>query len=83
MPTMVNNWFSVILASATTWLGQILGYTMIFYAYVLNSSADIQATLHFAAWQNWVPWVVGLAVAFGIPVARGVAQKSVQNAANK
>jgi hypothetical protein len=79
----INNAWEVIRKSAVTWLGQILGYAMIFYGYVLNSSADIQTTVHFAAWQNWVPWVAGLAIAFGIPVARGVAQKSVQVAANK
>ena len=79
----INNSWAVIWASATTWVGQILGWTLVFYAYVNTSNADIQATLHFSAWSQWVPWVIGLATAFGIPIARGVKQQSVTNAANK
>lgn len=80
---LIDNWWSVIKASATTWIAQVLGWAMVFYAYVNTSNAEIQATLHFSAWSTWVPWVVGLATALGIPVARSVKQQSVQNAANK
>jgi hypothetical protein len=80
---LINNAWSVIWASATTWVGQVLGWALIFYAYVNTSNADIQATLHFTAWSQWVPWIIGLATAFGIPIARGVKQQAVTNAANK
>jgi len=79
----INNAWEVTLKSAATWAAQILGYAAIFYAYVNGSSEGIQATLHFDAWKDWLPWVIGLAVAFGIPVARATAQKSVQAAAAK
>lgn len=79
----INNAREVVIKSAVTWIAQILGYSGIFYAYVNSSNADIQATLYFDAWKDWVPWIIGLAVAFGIPVARGISQKSVQAAASK
>lgn len=80
---MIENWWSVIKVSAVTWLAQALGWATVFYAYVNTSNDHVKTVLHFAAWGDWVMWVVGLGVAFGIPVARGVAQKSVQAAANK
>lgn len=79
----INNAFEVTLKSLTTWVSQILGYATIFYAYVQSSNPEIQATLHFGAWQNWVPWVIGLGVAFGVPVARSIKQPAVTKAANK
>ena len=79
----IHNGWSVVFASATTWLGQILVWTLVFYAYVNTSNAHIQEVLHFSAWSEWVPWVLGLATAFGIPIARGVKQQSVTNAVNK
>lgn len=80
---LINNWWDVIKASATTWVGQLIGYTMIFYGYVNSSNAHIQEVMHFSAWSEWVPWVAGLATVFGIPIARAVKQQSVTNAANK
>lgn len=80
---LIDNWWSVIRASATTWVGQILGYAMILYAYVNSSSPEIQATFYFSAWSQWVPWAAGLAAAFGIPIARAVKQQSVTIASNK
>lgn len=83
MPVLINNWWSIVKASAVTWAGQLIGYALIFYAYVNSSNADIQATFHFTAWSQWVPWIAGLATAFGIPIARVVKQQSVTNAVNK
>jgi hypothetical protein len=80
---MIENWWSVIKVSAVTWVAQILGWATVFYAYVNTSSDQVKAVLHFSAWGDWLMWVVGLAVAFGLPVARGIAQKSVQAAASK
>lgn len=83
MPVLINNAWGVIRVSLVTWLSQILGWAMVVYAYVNTSNTDIQTTLHFAAWSQWVPWVIGLATAFGIPISRGVKQQSVTNATNK
>lgn len=80
---LIENWWSVVKASATTWLGQIIGYALIFYAYVNSSNDHIKDVFYFASWADWVPWVAGLATAFGIPIARAVKQQSVTNAANK
>lgn len=80
---LINNALEVTLKSATTWLGQILGYLSIFYGYVQTSKPEIQNALHFSAWQDWVPFVIGLGVAFGIPLARSIKQPSVTAAANK
>lgn len=80
---LIQNWGSVVLASATTWLAQILGWATVFYAYVNTSNPHVQDVLHFSAWGDWLMWVVGLATAFGIPAARAVKQQSVTNAANK
>jgi hypothetical protein len=79
----IDNAWSVILASATTWIGQIIGYSLIFYAYVNSSNDHIKDVFHFVAWSDWVPWIAGLATAFGIPIARAVKQQSVINATNK
>lgn len=83
MPVLIDNWWSVIKVSAVTWIGQIIGYALIFYGYVNSSSDHIKEVFRFALWSDWVPWVAGLAVAFGIPIARAVKQQSVTNAANK
>jgi len=80
---MINNWWGVVRVSITSWLGVILGAALTFYAYVNTSAPNIQEALHFSAWSQWVPWVLGLATAFGIPIGRGVRQQSVTNAANK
>ena len=79
----IDNAWPVIKASATTWIATALGWLTILYAYVNTSNPHIQETLHFQAWSDWAPWVIGLGVAFGIPVARGVNQPAVQRAANK
>lgn len=79
----INNAFEVTIKSATTWVGQILGWLGIFYAYVSSSNTDIQAALHFSAWQQWLPWIIGLGTAFGIPIARSISQPAVSAAANK
>jgi len=81
--TFINNAWPVIKASAVTWIATVLGYLTIFYAYVNTSSAHIQEVLHFSAWSEWAPWVIGLAVAFGIPIARGVKQDAVTRAVNQ
>lgn len=80
---LVNNALEVTLKKWTTWLGQILGYLTIFYGYVQTAKPEIQATLHFTAWQDWLPFVIGLGVAFGIPIAGSIRQASVTAAANK
>lgn len=79
----INNATEVVIKSLSSWVGFILGNAMIFYAYVNSSSAEVQATFHFAAWGEWVPWAAGLAVAFGVPLARSIKQESVIKAANK
>lgn len=80
---LIDNWWSVIKVSYASWLGALLGALQIFYAYVNTSAPNIQTTLHFAAWSQWAPWVLGLATAFGVPIGRAVKQQSVTNAANK
>lgn len=80
---LIDNWWSVIKVSATSWLGVGLGALQIFYAYVNTSAPNIQETLHFTAWSQWAPWVLGLATAFGVPIGRAVKQQAVTNAANK
>lgn len=80
---LIDNWWGVIKASAVTWIGQSIGYALIFYAYVNSSNDHIKDVFYFASWSDWVPWVAGLATAFGIPIARAVKQQSVTNAANK
>lgn len=80
---LINNSLEVVLKSATTWVGQILGYLSIFYGYVQTAKPEIQDALHFTAWQDWLPFVIGLGVAFGIPVARAISQPAVERAANK
>lgn len=77
--TLVENWWSIIKASAASKIGIILGALQIFYAYVNTSAPNIQTTLHFTAWSQWVPWVLGLATAFGVPIGRAVVQQSVTN----
>lgn len=79
----INNAFEVTARSAVTWLGQILGYLSIFYGYVQTANPHIQETLHFTAWQDWVPFIVGLGAAFGIPLVRAISQPKVTAAANK
>ena len=79
----IDNGWAVVRASATTWLATIFGWAMVVYAYVNTSNAHIQDVMHFAAWSEWVPWVVGLGTALGIPTARAVKQQSVTDAANK
>lgn len=80
---LINNALEVTVKSLTTWVGQILGYLAIFYGYVQTSKPEIQEALHFTAWQDWLPFVIGLGVAFGIPIARAIQQPAVTAAANK
>ncbi len=79
----INNGWEVVVRSAASWVGFILGNAMIFYAYVNSSSDAVKLTFHFASWGEWVPWAAGLAVAFGIPLARSIKQNSVTQAVNK
>jgi len=81
--SFINNAWGVIYASLSSRLGFFLGLVLTFYAYVNTSSPHIQEVLHFTAWSEWVPWVLGLATAFGVPIGRGVKQDSVTKAANK
>ncbi len=79
----IENAWSVIKVSAVSWLSVLLGGALTFYAYVNTSAPNIQEALHFSAWSQWVPWLLGLATTFGIPVGRVVRQQAVTNAANK
>lgn len=80
---LIDNAWEVTVKSAASWVGWFLGSLGIFYAYVNTSSAHIQEVLHFSAWSEWVPWVIGLATVFGIQTARAINQPAVQAAANK
>ena len=81
--TFINNAWGFIYASAASRIGVVLGALAIFYAYVNTSNPHIQEVLHFSAWSEWAPWVLGLATAFGVPIGRGIQQDSVTKAVNK
>lgn len=80
---LVNNTLEVTLKSYASQIGIVLGAVLTFYAYVNTSSAHIQEVMHFSAWSEWVPWFLGLATAFGVPIGRSIKQPKVEAAANK
>jgi hypothetical protein len=80
----IDNAWPVIKASLVARLGVALGtYGALLAAAQTFLSAADQATLH-VPWQvEHLPFILAVAGILGIPVTRGIAQKSVQAAANK
>ncbi len=80
----IENAWPVIKASLVARLGALLGaYGAILAAAQTFLSAADQATLQ-VPWQvEHLPFILAVAGILGIPVARGIKQDSVTNAANK
>lgn len=79
----INNAWAVSNASLATTVGRILGAVLAIYGVVQVSKPEIQTALYFSYWQDWVPFVLAIAAALGIQVARAVVQPSVTAAVNK